>query len=61
MMWTSDPVKDADDYAADLDEELERRPVCCECGCHIDTEYGYLIADKWYCRNCIDDFREWFC
>lgn len=60
-MWTDDPVRDADDYAAYLDEELERRPVCCECGFHIDTEYGYRIGERWYCQKCMEDFREWFC
>lgn len=31
-MWTSDPVWDAECYAAEQDRQTDRRPVCDFCG-----------------------------
>ena len=54
MYYTDDPVKDAERYAADRDEELEQLPVCDYCGEHIQDEFCYKIDDDILCRKCVD-------
>lgn len=59
MIWTCDPVQDAENYSAEQDERLERRPVCDFCGEHIQDEYYYCIGGKNICPSCLEDYREW--
>lgn len=59
MMWTDDPVKDAERYAQEQEEELKNRPVCCECGEHIEEDFYYQVAGEIYCDSCIDKCLIW--
>jgi formylmethanofuran dehydrogenase subunit E len=59
MIWTCDPVADAEAYTAEQDERLEQRPVCDECGKHIQDDYCYIIDGRRVCPECIKDYREW--
>jgi formylmethanofuran dehydrogenase subunit E len=59
MIWTCDPVADAAAYTEEQDRALARRPVCAECGEHIQDEYMYVIDGKNICPSCLEDYREW--
>ena len=59
MMWTDDPVADAAAYTEEQDRLLALRPVCDECGEHIQDEYMYVIDGKNICPSCLEDYREW--
>lgn len=53
--WTDDPVKDAERYAAWLDERESRLPTCCICGDVIydDDAVTDMYGDV-YCSYCWD-------
>lgn len=54
-----DPIKDYDSYLTDQEQERELKPVCSNCDRVITEDYMYVIDDKVYCDECIDDlFRE---
>lgn len=36
---------------------LNRLPVCCECGNHIQDDSAYYINDEWICENCMDSYK----
>lgn len=58
MYYTDNPVADAERYEADRENELQKYPVCCNCGEHIQDEYCYLINDEFLCEECLkNDFR----
>lgn len=57
-MWSNDPVMDAENYTDERDSWIESRPVCCECGDHITSEWRFFIGGKYYCERCMDDHRE---
>lgn len=59
MMWTDDPVADAAAYSEEQDRALARRPVCADCGEHIQDDYYYEIAGRKICPKCIEDYRVW--
>ena len=52
----SEPYEEA--YIRDLkaEELLMQRPVCDECGNHIQDEYYFQLGDKKICPKCIEDF-----
>ena len=62
-MWTDNAVRDAERYYNDLDERLERRPVCDFCGEHIQEETYYCISHRLInvniCERCLEEFREY--
>ena len=59
-MCTDDPVKDAERYAQEQEEEMmENSPVCCECGEHIVEDFYYRIVDDIYCEDCMHKHLEW--
>lgn len=37
---------------ARLERELANRPVCAECGEHIQDERAFKDDDKWLCEDC---------
>lgn len=59
MILTCDPVYDADQHDTECERWLERRPVCADCGEHIQDEYMYVIDGKNICPSCLEDYREW--
>lgn len=58
-MRTDDPVADFLEYDAKQQEWLERRPVCKECGEHIQDEKPVCIHGDYYCDECIENMRKW--
>lgn len=51
---TDDPVADADRYFSERDAELEKLPVCADCGEPVQDDHYYLINDEVICPNCLD-------
>ena len=35
---------------------LSRRPVCADCGEHIQEENAYYINGEWICENCMSTY-----
>ena len=57
MMWTDDPIADAERYYTSNDKKIEKLPRCSECDCHIVDEYAYYINDEWICDDCMDSYK----
>jgi len=53
MYYTDDPVADYARWDAERQRQLERMPVCVDCGEHIEDEYFYLINDEPICMECL--------
>jgi formylmethanofuran dehydrogenase subunit E len=56
----------SENLAADIrrrlnDEEywLTRRPICDECGEHIQDDHLYVINGKIMCESCVEDCRRY--
>nr|DAL88883.1 MAG TPA: hypothetical protein [Caudoviricetes sp.] len=56
MMWTDDPIADAERYAAEQDRRLDKLPVCCECGEPIQDDFCYEINDDLICEGCMNTY-----
>lgn len=41
-----------------MEQQLSKRPKCCECGKHIQDERLYRIHGDIYCPDCIENFAE---
>lgn len=59
MIWTDDPVRDAETYAEEMEDRISELPVCCECGEHIQDDCYYDIEGQIYCESCLDKHRQW--
>ena len=59
MILTDDPLYDYESYDKLCRKFLDKRPICCQCGEHIQDEYGYDFNGDWYCENCINTWRKW--
>lgn len=60
MFYTDNPVLDAMRYDAERQAEIERLPICCECGEHIQTDECYEINDELICPGCLEqNHRKW--
>jgi formylmethanofuran dehydrogenase subunit E len=57
MYRTNDPVADAERHIYEQDKRLERLPICCECGEHIQSEWLYDINGDLYCEDCMKNCR----
>ena len=57
MYYTDDPERDFARRDAEQQRELERLPVCSECGEHITDEFCYLIDGEPICDGCMDERR----
>lgn len=42
----------------ELERRRMRRPVCDDCGEHIQEETAFLINGNWICEKCMDNYRE---
>lgn len=54
MMWTDDPVRDAERYFAELDEKDKGFPLCSVCK---EVVYDDALTDLYgnhYCKHCWD-------
>lgn len=62
MIWTTDPVWDAECYAAEQDKRQSDYPMCDCCGCRI-TEFPalhYKQKDIWLCGECVSENGEYY-
>lgn len=58
-MYTDNPIRDAEAYNLELDAWLARRPICCECGEHIQDDTLFHIGGQVYCWKCVrSEFEE---
>ena len=55
---TGDPLADFDCLDMGQARQLAKRPKCCECGEHIQSEKCYRIHGDVYCSDCIESFAE---
>lgn len=51
---TDDPIADYDRYDAEQERELEKLPVCCDCGERVTADHYYLINDEVICPECLE-------
>lgn len=56
-MWTDDPIADFNRWDAEQNRKLERMPVCCECGEHIQDDTCFEINDEIICNSCMMQYR----
>ena len=54
MFYTDNPILDAANYYAEQEAQLERLPVCSECGEYIQGEYCYEIDGEYICEECLE-------
>lgn len=58
MFFTDDPVRDAQRYYEEKEQELERLPKCADCGEPIQDEYCVEIGEgKYICEHCLEERR----
>ena len=61
MIWTDDPVRDAERYEEEkekrLQEMMEQLPVCDDCGNRIEDEY-YDFDSFVLCDECVQKRRQ---
>lgn len=53
MFRTDDPLADFDRYDAEQQRELDKLPVCADCGEPVTDDYFYLINDEVICPDCL--------
>lgn len=53
MPYTDDPIRDFYANEARLEKQLQRLPVCCECGEPIQEDWLYVINDEPVCEDCL--------
>lgn len=59
MYYTDDPIRDADNHTQAQEAWLARRPICCECGEHIQDDTLFRIGGQAYCWECVrSEFEE---
>ena len=51
---TDDPVADFMHHDAEQARELEKLPVCADCGEPITDDHFYEINGEYICPNCLD-------
>lgn len=54
FLRTDDPIADYDRWDAEQERELERLPVCTECGERITDDFFYDINGECICERCMD-------
>lgn len=59
MIHSIDPIYDYMRYSDNYYNKIKNKPNCCECGEHIQEEYGYHIGSNWYCPRCMEEFIEY--
>lgn len=53
---TDDPLRDFNNWDSEQNKWLEQRPVCADCGEHIQDDQAYYINGEWICPNCMDSY-----
>ena len=57
MYYTDDPVADFNRWDGEQERRLEQLPCCEECGERIQQEDAVRLNGKWYCDECLREFR----
>lgn len=57
MYITDDPLEDFARHDAEQARELEKLPICAECGEPIQTEECYEINDELVCPDCLERYH----
>ena len=52
--YSDDPARDYARYDAELEEELESRPVCAYCEQHIQEDECFYINGEYICDDCLN-------
>lgn len=55
MIFTDDPVADAERHYAEQEAKLDRLPVCIHCGEKIQDDYYYEIFNECICEDCLNE------
>lgn len=55
MHYTDNPIADYNRYDADQQMELERLPVCAECGHPITDEQCFEFNGELICEECLEN------
>lgn len=53
---TDDPAADYSRYEAEQEREMERLPICHDCGEPITGEILYQINDEYICPECMSAY-----
>ena len=56
-MYTDTPIAVFLRHDRDQAEELERLPVCVECGEPIQDEMAFYFHGEWYHTSCMDSYK----
>lgn len=55
MVWSDDPMRDADRYEAERQEEEDKLPICDVCGEPIQDEWVFELDDgTLVCGECLN-------
>ena len=54
MYFTDNPIADAERYAAEQEEALDKLPRCEYCNKPIDDDYLFEINDEVICEGCLN-------
>lgn len=54
MQITDNPLADFASWDAEQTAQLERLPVCADCGEPVQDDHYYLINDEVICPNCLE-------
>ena len=58
MSFTDDPIRDFEKHDAEQERWLQSRPVCSECGEHIQDEDLFDIDGDLVCEECLSDYMK---
>lgn len=53
--YTDNPIADAERYMADQEREMERLPLCSECGERITDDECWVIEGEIYHPDCAEE------
>lgn len=56
MPYSDDPIEDYDRYDEETNKWLSERPICADCGEHIQEERAYYINGEFLCEDCMSAY-----
>lgn len=57
MPYSDDPVADFHHHDAKQNRQLAERPVCCECGQPIQSDFAYEYNGEPMCAECLNTYH----
>lgn len=51
---TDDPLADFNAWDAEREAQLEKLPICADCGERVMDDHFFLINDEVICPDCLD-------